>query len=193
MLICLLGVIIFLCGLPALRYLWLPWLYLFFAIPLPKRTYFQVTNPLRELAARVATAVLRLVPDLDINRSGSIIEYLYKQTTGQIGVADACSGMRSTITLCALGVAVTFMSERAWWQRLIMIAACVPIAVFCNTIRVTVTCALHIFIDPKYATGMYHMMLGLIMLLIAFGIFSGLGWLLNNFFVEDEESETAAT
>jgi exosortase len=191
MLVCLLGVIIFLCGLPIIRLIWVPWLYLFFAVPIPKTYYFALTDPLRRLAAIVATNVLGLFPSLDIEKVGSTIEYIYAGQRGTLGVADACSGMRSTMTLCALGVAVTFISNRPWWQRLIMVAACVPIAVFSNFIRVTTTCVLHIFVDPKYATGTYHTVLGLATLLIAFGIFSGLGWLLSNLFVEMPHDEPA--
>jgi exosortase len=190
MLLGLLGVIIFLCGLPVMRHAWVPWLYLFFAVPLPKRLYFQLTDPLRRMAATVASGFLDLITPLDhIGRKGSLIDYMYKGQAGQIGIADACSGMRSTITLCALGVAVTFLSERPWWQRVIMIASCVPIAVFCNFIRVSITCVLHIFVDPKYATGNYHTALGLVTIMVAFGIFSGLGWVLSNLVVEEQESE----
>ena len=191
MLVTLLGAIILLCGLPVLRYVWLPWLYLFFAIPIPQRIYFAMTDPLRRMAATVAATVLGAIPGLglDLRRVGSNLEYTYGGTTGVIGVADACSGMRSTVTLCALGVAVAFMSERPAWQRVILVLACVPIATFCNFIRVTVTCWLHVFVDPKYASGEYHMMFGLVVILLAFGIFSGLGWVLNRLFVEEPESE----
>lgn len=192
MLVCLLGMAIFLCGLPVVRHAWLPWLYLFFAVPLPKGVYFQLTDPLRRIAAEVATAVLGLFNSLHIEKVGSTIEYLYQGETGYLGVADACSGMRSTITLCALGVAVTFISDRPWWQRVIMIGSCIPIAVFSNFIRVTATCLLHIFVDPKYAEGEFHTMLGLVTLLIAFGIFGGLGWLLNNLTVEADASPEGA-
>jgi exosortase len=185
MMFSLLGVIVLLHGWPILRYVWLPWMYLFFAIPIPQRMYFAMTNPLRRLAASVASSALSVVPDLDVHRVGSNLEYMYKGATGVIGVADACSGMRSTVTLCALGVAVAFMAERPLWQRLILVVACVPIATFCNMIRVTVTCYLHVFVDPKYATGQYHMMLGLVVIALAFAIFSGLGWVLNRLFVED--------
>jgi len=191
MLLCLLGIIIALCGLPIVWRIWVPWLYLFFAVPLPKGVYFDLTDPLRRMAALVATQVLRLFPNLEIEKVGSNIDYYYQGGHGTLGVADACSGMRSTMTLCALGVAVAFISDRPWWQRLIMIASCVPIAIFANFIRVTVTCLLHIFVDPKYATGTYHMVLGLVTLLIAFGIFSGLGWLLNHLFVEAPDTESA--
>jgi exosortase len=146
--------------------------------------YFRLTDPLRRVAAEVATGVLGLFGNLHIEKVGSTIEYLYQGQTGRLGVADACSGMRSTITLCALGVAVTFISDRPWWQRVIMVAACIPIAIFSNFIRVTATCLLHIFVDPKYAQGEFHTALGLVTLLIAFGIFGALGWLLNNLTVE---------
>ncbi len=192
MMITLLGVIVMLCGLPVLRVAWLPWLYLFFAIPIPQRIYFALTDPLRRMAATVASTVLGVFPSLDIERVGSNLEYIRNSQSGVIGVADACSGMRSTVTLCALGVAVAFMSERPTWQRVILVLACVPIATFCNFIRVTVTCYLHIFVDPKYATGQYHMILGLMIIMLAFGIFSGLGWILSHLFVEESESPTLA-
>ncbi len=192
MLICLLGIVIFLCGLPVMRYAWVSWAYLFFAVPLPKRLYFQLTDPLRRLAATVSAATLNLVPNLDVQRKGSILEYMYNGQFGVLGVEDACSGMRSTITLCALGVAVAFMSDRPVWHRVIMVASCIPIATFCNILRVMITCVLYIFVDPEYATGTYHTALGLVMLLLAFGLFSGLGWVLNNLVVEEDEAEADA-
>ncbi len=189
MLLCLAGVVILLCGLPVMRFAWLPIAYLLFAIPLPKGIYFALTNPLRELAARVATSLLSFVPDLSIERFSSIIEYSYGSTSGMIGVADACSGMRSTITLCALGVAVAFLAERPLWHRVVLVLMCIPIATFCNMIRVVITCWLHIFVDPKYAEGNYHMMLGFAVLLLAFGLFNGVGWILANLFVTVEEDD----
>jgi len=191
MLLCLLGIIIYLCGLPILRHVWVPWLYLFFAVPIPKGYYFQLTDPLRRMAAVVTTHVLSLAPGLDIEKVGSTIHYVYQGQSGALGVADACAGMRSAMTLCALGVAISFVSERPWWQRLIMIASCVPIAIFANFIRVTTTCVLHIYVDPRYATGTYHIVLGLVTLLIAFGIFSGLGWILSHLFIEVPEDQAA--
>jgi len=188
MMLTLLGLLIFLLGLPVMRYLWLPWLYLFFAFPLPSRLYFAWTTPLRRIAAEVAAAVLSLT-GLHIERVGANLEYIHNGISGNIGVADACSGMRSTVTLCALGVAVACMSDRPLWHRIVLVLACVPIATFCNFIRVTVTCWLHVFVDPKYASGDYHMMLGLVIIVLAFGIFSGIGWILNRLVVDEDEAE----
>ncbi len=188
---CILGVVILLCGLPVVRHIWVPWLYLLFAVPLPKGVYFAITDPMRQIAATVSTAMLALYPGLDIERVGSTIEYFYQNQEGRLGVEDACSGMRSTMTLCALGVAVAFVSERPWWHRLVMVAACVPIAIFSNVIRVSVTCALYIFVDPRYATGTYHTMLGLVTMGIAFAIFLALGWVLNQLLVEPDDPDEA--
>ncbi|MBU0618050.1 MAG: exosortase/archaeosortase family protein, partial [Planctomycetes bacterium] len=88
MLLCLAGVIVFLCGLSVMRLVWVPWLYLFFAVPLPQSVYFRLTDPLRRMAAVVATQVLSLFPELDIEKVGSTIEYVYRGQTGELGVAD---------------------------------------------------------------------------------------------------------
>lgn len=189
MMLTLLGIIVFLCGLPAMAYLWLPWLYLFFAIPLPKRIYFEITTPLRSMVAWVATKLLSFVPDLYLRHQAAVIQYDYHGHYGQIGVVDACSGMRSLIALCAIGVAVAFMTPRPVWQRLLLVGSCVPIAIFCNFVRVTTTCVLHIFVDPKYAEGAYHTALGLGTLGLGFALFSGLGWVLNHLVIEVDDSE----
>jgi exosortase len=190
MMITLLGVIIFLCGLPVMRYAWLPWLYLFFAIPVPRRYYFLLTDPLQRLAAAVACAVLEVLPGLDVERTGIIMHAsLRGQEVATLSVTDACSGMRSTMVLCALGVAVAFMTARPWWHRAVLLACCVPIATLCNAVRVTVTALLHIYVDPKYATGTYHTALGLLVILLATGLFLSIGWVLGRLFVEEAEPQ----
>ena len=189
MMITLLGVIIFLCGLPVMRHVWVPYLFLFFAIPLPSRIYFEITNPLRRSAASFVTSLLSMVDGLHIERLGSTIHAVYNGQFHAIGVADACSGMRSTITMCALGTAVAFIYQRPWWQRLILVASCLPIATFCNFLRVLITCWLFIFVDEKYATGSYHWLLGILMLGVAFSLFTGLGWVMSNLVVEAEDDD----
>ncbi len=189
MMICLLGVIVMLCGVSALRRVWLAWAFLFFAIPLPQRTYFELTTPLRQLGAYVAAALLRMFPAVDVEKNGVVLECAYAGTVHKIGVEDACSGMRSLITLCALGVAMTFMSDRPRWQRVVMVLACVPIAVFCNMVRIVSTTMIILFLDPKYAEGTYHTALGMGTLALGFALFAGLGWTLSNLVVEERAGE----
>ncbi|MHC4708244.1 MAG: archaeosortase/exosortase family protein, partial [Planctomycetota bacterium] len=69
--------------------------------------------------------------------------------------------------------------------RLVLLASTVPIAVFCNIVRVTATGSIYILIDPSYAQGIYHNILGLAMLPLAFGLYGVLAWFMSNLFVEE--------
>ena len=63
----------------------------------------------------------------------------------------------------------------------------VPIAILCNIVRVTATGFLHVLVDPKYTQGIYHDMLGLAMLPLAFGLYGLLAWFMASLFVEEDE------
>ena len=79
-----------------------------------------------------------------------------------------------------------------------MLLACVPIAIFCNVLRVTITGILHVFKDEPigqslgfetWSKGTPHAMVGIAMLPIAYGLYALVGWLLSNLYVEDTEPE----
>jgi exosortase len=189
------AVVLFLGGWRLIKHTWLPIFFLYFAIPLPQRYYVLITMPMRKLAATVATALLNLVNGLDATANGVVIDVVYKgqRLEPSLNVADACSGMRLLMAFVALGVAMAYLHYRPSWQRLILLFSTIPIAIFCNIIRVTVTGFIYILIDPKYARGFYHDMLGMAMLPLAFVIYGGIAWFMSNLFVEDkpesEESE----
>ena len=63
-----------------------------------------------------------------------------------------------------------------------------PIAIICNVIRVTATGFIYILIDPKYAQGVYHDLLGMAMLPLAFGMYGFLAWFMSGLFVEETET-----
>jgi len=182
------SVVLFLGGWPLLRQTWLAVAFLIFAIPLPARFYRAVTIPMRQLAAGVAAGLLNLVADLQATAHGVIIDIIYK---GQplvpgLDVAEACSGMRLLMAFLALGVAMAYLHYRPVWQRLILLASTVPIAIFCNIVRVTVTGFIYVLLNPKYAQGIYHDMLGMLMLPLAFGLYGALGWFMSELFVEEK-------
>jgi exosortase len=184
----LIAMLFFLGGWNLLRYTWLPAGFLFFAVPLPERLYAQITIPLRKLAAEVSAMVLNLVPDLKASVSGVVIDVIYqgKALVPALDVAEACSGMRLMMAFVALGVAMAYLHDRPVWQRLVLLLSTIPIAVLCNVVRVTVTGLIFILWDPRYAQGVYHDMLGLLMLPLAFGLYGLLAWLMGNLFMEDE-------
>jgi len=183
------SVVLFTGGWKILKYTWLPVAYLFFAVPLPGRLYFQLTNPMRQLAAQVATVVLNLVPQLEATVQGSTIDVVYQSVRMEPGldVADACSGMRLVMAFVALGVAMAYLHWRPIWQRLVLLASTLPIAIFCNIVRVTITGFIYILGNPKYAQGIYHDMLGMLMLPLAFILYGGLAALMENLFIDETD------
>lgn len=181
------SIVLLMGGWQMVRYTWLPISYLFFAIPLPSRIYGEITIPMRQLAAMVAAQILSLVRGLEATVNGVVIDVVYKGVRLEPGldVAEACSGMRLLMAFLALGVAMAYLHYRPIWQRLILLASTVPIAIFCNVVRVTITGFIYILWDPVYAQGIYHDMLGLLMLPLAFGLYGLLAWLMSNLIIDE--------
>jgi exosortase len=183
------GVVLMTCGWPLARWSWFAVAFLIFALPLPQTLYVQMTMPLRFIAAYVSSAMLSLVPDMEAQATGALVEYVYRSRTGTLDIEQACSGIRLMMTMMALGVAMAFVSERPVWQRLTMTLCCVPIAILCNIIRVTTTGFLVVFGKSDLANGFWHTMLGMSMLFIAFGLYGAISYVLNNLVVEADANE----
>jgi exosortase/archaeosortase family protein len=94
--------------------------------------------------------------------------------------------MRLLMAFVALGVAMAYLHDRPVWQRLVLLISTMPIAVLCNVVRVTVTGLIYVLWDPRYAQGVYHDMLGLMMLPLAFSFYGLLAWLMGNIYTEEE-------
>jgi exosortase len=187
------AVVLFLGGWSILKYTWLPVAYLIFAVPLPDEILRSATIPMRLWAAGASTLILNLFPNLDATANGVIIEIIYKGVplNPPLDVAEACSGMRLLMTFVALGVAMAYLHYRPIWQRLVLLASTVPIAIICNIVRVTITGFIYVLGDPQYAQGIYHDMLGMAMLPLAFGLYGGIAWFMSNLFVEDDEAKVS--
>jgi exosortase len=183
---------LFLDGWRLVKHTWLPIAFLVFAVPLPQRFYNALTIPMRQWAATVASGLLNLVPDLEATAKGVVIDVFYR---GQVlepalDVAEACSGMRLLLAFLALGVAMAYLHARPLWQRIVLLASTVPTAILCNILRVTVTGFIYILIHPKYAQGIYHDMLGMAMLPLAFGLYGLLALFMSNLFIDESKIVT---
>ena len=185
-------VVLFLGGWNLIRYTWLPIAFLIFAIPLPGRIYRGITIPMRQWAAAAAAGLLNLIADMEATARGVVIDVIYKgrQLEPSLDVAEACSGMRLLMAFLALGVAMAYLHYRPLWQRIILLASTIPIAIFCNIVRVTVTGFIYVLIHPKYTQGIYHDALGMSMLPLAFCLYGLLAWFMSNLFI-DEAAEAS--
>ena len=183
------AVVLFLGGWRLVKYTWLPVAFLVFAVPLPQRYYFKLTYPMREWAAWVAAALLNLVSRMEATATGVVIEVIYKgqRLEPALNVAEACSGMRLLMAFLALGVAMAYLHYRPIWQRIVLLASIIPIAILCNIVRVTVTGFIYVLIHPGYTQGVYHDALGMAMLPLAFGLYGVLAWFMSSLFVEETE------
>ncbi len=183
------AVVLFLGGWKLLKHLWLPVGFLVFAVPLPRTFYVTLTMPMRFIAAKVAAVLLGLVPQVQTTVSGVVIDVIYKGKPVEpaLNVAEACSGMRLLMAFVALGVAMAYLHYRPAWHRIVLLAATIPIAIFCNIVRVTVTGFIYVLIDPIYAQGLYHSLLGFIMLPLAFGLYGFIAWFMTSLFVDETE------
>jgi exosortase len=183
------AVVLFLGGWRLVRRTWLPITFLIFAVPLPDRYYTALTVPMRQWAATVASGLLNLVPELDATVNGVVIDVFYKGIPLEPGldVAEACAGMRLLMAFVALGVAMAYLHARPLWQRIILLVSTVPIAIFCNIVRVAATGFIYILIHPKYAQGIYHDMLGLAMLPLAFGLYGSIAWFMSSLFTHEPQ------
>lgn len=181
------AVVLFLGGWCLLRHCWLPIAFLIFAVPLPDRYYRALTIPMRAWAATAASALLNLVPDLEAASRGVVIDVFYKGRVLEpaLDVAEACSGMRLLMAFVALGVAMAYLHRRPLWQRIILLTSTVLIAILCNIVRVTITGFIYVLIHPRYAQGIYHDMLGLAMLPLAFGLYGLLALFMSSLFIDD--------
>jgi exosortase len=183
------AIVLFLGGWKLVKFTWLPIAFLVFAVPLPDRYYRELTIPMRQWAAAVASGLLDLVPELEAVANGVVIDVLYKgrQLEPPLDVAEACSGMRLLMAFLALGVAMAYLHYRPLWQRIILLASTMPIAILCNIVRVTITGFIYVLIHPRYAQGVYHDMLGISMLPLAFSLYGLLAWFMSSLFVDESD------
>lgn len=183
------GVVLLLGGWRTAKIVWLPVVFLIFAMPLPARLYTEITMPMRELASTVAAVLLNALPAVHCEASGVIISGTRLGMDINLNVAEACSGMRLLLAFVALGVAMAWLEPRPIVHRLILVCSTIPIAILCNMIRVLVTGLIYIYIGSEYTGGTLHTILGMVMLFVAFSFYGGLAWIMTNLYKDEDEDE----
>ena len=168
------GIIFFLLGGLYLKLLWFPIAFLIFMIPIPSILLDKITFPMQLFASRVATFSLRLL-DIPVLREGNVIHLSHTS----LAVAEACSGIRSLISLLALGVVFAYFSQKVFWKRAVLVIACFPIAIIVNALRVSATGILAQYYGIKVAEGFFHGFSGFILFIAAFALMFAVGLVLS--------------
>lgn len=160
-LVSLVGVILTLAGVQAVRLLAFPLFLLCFMIPIPAIIYNQITFPLQLLASRLAESWLALT-GLPVLREGNILEL----PSRSLNVVEACSGVRSLLSLSFLSLVFAYFFDNKVWVRPVLLAASVPIAVAANAGRVALTGLVGEW-RPELAEGIFHEASGWIIFILA--------------------------
>ena len=192
MLLGLIGLILFMGGWSVLRATWVPAVFLIFAMPLPARLYGMISLPLQNLAASSAGGLLSAA-GVQIESQASHLT-LWSQTNvrHELTVAEACSGMKMLMAFLALGVAMAYIDRRPNWQRIVLIAISVPVAVLVNILRVTITASMFVIDKPEMGQKFMHEFTGMLMLPPALAMLWLVGILLDRLITEDDEGEQAS-
>lgn len=157
-----------------LRQLLFPIGLLLFALPVPNIIFNQIAFPLQLIASDLATRAIKLagIPAL---REGNVIELAQMK----LQVVEACSGIRSLVTLAALAVVYVYFAETRRWRRIVLVVSVIPIAVLANAARVTVTGMLAHHRGVQAAEGFLHSFSGLAVFLVAIVLLLALAQALN--------------
>jgi len=173
LLVLLAGMVLFLQGWKVLRAVSFPIAFLVLMIPIPVIVYNQITFPLQLIASRFATFWLELA-QVPVLREGNVL-ILPNYT---LEVVEACSGIRSLMTLITLAIAYGYLVERRRWVRYALPVLMVPIAIVSNAIRIMGTGFLTFHFGPKAAEGFFHEFSGWIIFLVSLVLMSVCHWIL---------------
>lgn len=191
MVIALFGIVALLCGWAVMRIAWFPIVFLFCALPWPGLLYSKVASPLQELAAGVAVKTLQ-VANVEAWRFGTkIIMVGNHNAVRTLNVAEACSGLRSLMTFVSLAAMLAFLSARPLWAKIVMVVTAVPIAIFCNVMRVSGQGLLDRYVSQQLSESFAHQFVGVIMLIPAFFLILLVGWILQNLFIDEVDDKAA--
>jgi exosortase len=161
----LVGAILFTLGWGYLKVLAFPVAFLLLMIPIPAIIFNQIAFPLQILASQFGTAVME-ASRVPVLREGNVI--ILAHTT--LEVAEACSGIRSLISLLTLGIVYGYFTDARAWVRLAIAASTVPIAIVANGLRVAGTGVLAHYYGREAAEGFFHTFSGWLVFVVAFAI-----------------------
>ena len=157
-----LGTVVFLFGIRSVWVLFTPLLLLLMLIPFPDQLYIQLTFPLQLKVSQMSEAIIGLF-GIPVHRAGNVLTIPQKS----FEVVEACSGLRSVITLLTLSVVMGYFLLVRTTSKLLLVAASIPVAIFVNLIRVvTIVLLFHSFGLDLYE-GTLHTVTGLLIFLIA--------------------------
>src|SRR5437868_6116506 len=215
------SIVVYCFGVRLVRIVAVPLVLLVLAIPIPQIVFNRIAFPLQLFASRCAVAAMSAL-DIPVLRQGNVIELmpLGSSVPRKLAVVEACSGIRSLMTLITLAIVYAYFSKPkgnpengsnddanrpasrhrviarlksfGFWRAAILLVAAVPIAILTNALRVSGTGVLAHYYGTRVADGFFHSFSGWVIYIVAFLMLFAVGWLLDRFKPSAGESLRAA-
>ncbi len=163
------GSVLFVLGWTHLRLLAFPLAFLLLMVPLPAIIFNQIAFPLQLLASRAGETVLNAA-NIPVLREGNVLIL----ATTSLDVAEACSGIRSLVSLLTLGIVFGYFADSRAWVRTVVALSTVPVAIVSNGIRVAGTGIAANKIGAAAAEGFFHEFSGWVVFIVAFALMLGI-------------------
>lgn len=199
------GLVVYFLGLRFLKLISVLLGLLILSIPIPAILFNKIAFPLQLFASSCAVGSMRFF-GIPVLRQGNIIELLPRNavTTQKLEVVEACSGIRSLMTLITLAVVFAYftyprpqdptqrpqqrLKRYGFWRSIILVLSAIPIAIVTNAFRVSGTGLLSHYYGTGVANGFFHTFSGWVIYIAAFLLLFGLGWILDRFKPSTDES-----
>jgi exosortase len=188
------GVVVYFWGVHLFKLILIPLFLLILAIPIPAIIFNKIAFPLQLFASRCAVWSMQTL-GIPVLRQGNVIELkpLNSFATKKLEVVEACSGIRSLMTLITLAVVFAYFTHPSSdpdhpktrrygiLRAVIIVVSAVPIAILTNALRVSGTGVLAHYYGTQVADGFFHSFSGWVVYIVAFLMLFGVGWLLDRF------------
>ena len=195
------GMVVYFWGFRLLRFMFVPLALLVLAVPIPAIVFNKIAFPLQLFASRCAVWAMRGF-DIPVLRQGNVIEFLPlgASETKKLEVVEACSGIRSLMTLVTLAAVYAYftypkddtadrgggasglirmLKHFGFWRSGILVVSAVPIAIITNALRVSGTGVLARYYGTQVADGFFHTFSGWVIYIAASLLLFTVGWLLD--------------
>jgi exosortase len=194
------GIVVYMWGFALLRLVLVPLTLLLLAIPIPSIALNKLAFPLQLFASRCAVWLMRVF-DIPVLRQGNVIELMPRgaSVSKKMEVVEACSGIRSLMTLVTLAVVFAYfthprndnksgggsgfarsMNNYSFWRSVIIVLAAIPIAIATNALRVGGTGVLAHYFGSRIADGFFHSLSGWVVYILAFVLLFSLAWAMDH-------------
>jgi exosortase len=178
------ALVLLLFGLQFLRKVFTVLLFLCLMLPWPNRVQTAVTLPLQRWATSSAVFCLEMV-GYEVISEGNVIHI----GNIRVAVAEACNGLRMITAFFVISGLVVLLVKRAWWEKLIVLISSLPIALFCNTIRLAVTAVFFTILEGEHWEKIFHDFGGYAMMPLALAAIVAELWLLKKLTTHPELEE----